>query len=66
MEQEYNNQKSKYLKERTTGASVESSDELTTEENMFNQQEEHDSKISSDMKCTEEQNVTQPRIPHPY
>ncbi|XP_016147888.1 alkylated DNA repair protein alkB homolog 8 isoform X4 [Sinocyclocheilus grahami] len=42
MEQEYNNQKSKYLKEGTTGASVE--------------------KMSSDMKCTEEQNVTQPRI----
>lgn len=62
MEQEYNNQKSKYLKERTTGANVESSDELTTEENLFNQKEKHDSKISSDMKCTEEQNVTQPRI----
>ncbi|XP_016381944.1 alkylated DNA repair protein alkB homolog 8-like isoform X3 [Sinocyclocheilus rhinocerous] len=42
MEQEYNNQKSKYLKEGTAGASVEM--------------------MSSDMKCTEEQNVTQPRI----
>lgn len=62
MEQEYNKQKSKYLKERTTGASVERSGELKTEENMFNQQEEHDRKIRSDMKCTEEQNVTQPRI----
>lgn len=41
---------------------MESSDELTTEENTFNQKEKHYSKISSDMKCTEEQNVTQPRI----
>uniref|UniRef100_A0A672KQQ6 Uncharacterized protein n=1 Tax=Sinocyclocheilus grahami TaxID=75366 RepID=A0A672KQQ6_SINGR len=62
MEQEYNNQKSKYLKERTTGTSMERSDELKTEENKSNQQEGHDRKISTDVKCIEEQNVTQPRI----
>ncbi|XP_056122184.1 alkylated DNA repair protein alkB homolog 8 [Rhinichthys klamathensis goyatoka] len=63
MEQEYNNQKSKYLKERTTGTSMENGKELKTEENKSNQPEKHD-RMSSDMKCTEDGfgNVTQPRI----
>ncbi|XP_077070995.1 tRNA (carboxymethyluridine(34)-5-O)-methyltransferase ALKBH8 isoform X2 [Siphateles boraxobius] len=64
MEQEYNNQKSKYLKERTIGTSMENGEEIKTEENKSNQPEEHDRKLSSDMKCTEAGfgNVTQPRI----
>ncbi|KAK7158131.1 hypothetical protein R3I93_009358 [Phoxinus phoxinus] len=64
MEQEYNNQKSKYLKERTTGTSMENGKELKTEENKSNQPEKHDRKMSSDIKCTEDGfgNVTQPRI----
>lgn len=64
MEQEYNNQKSKYLKERTTETSVENGKELKTEECKSNQQEEHDGKMRSDMKLTEGGfgNATQARI----
>ncbi|RXN32301.1 alkylated DNA repair alkB -like protein [Labeo rohita] len=64
MEQEYNNKKSKYLKERTTETSMESSEELKTEENKSKPQEEQDRKLSSDVKCTEDDfgSMTQPRI----
>ncbi|XP_050986435.1 alkylated DNA repair protein alkB homolog 8 isoform X2 [Labeo rohita] len=64
MEQEYNNKKSKYLKERTTETSMESSEELKTEENKSKPQEEQDRKLSSDVKCTEDGfgSMTQPRI----
>ncbi|XP_067252441.1 alkylated DNA repair protein alkB homolog 8 isoform X2 [Chanodichthys erythropterus] len=64
MEQEYNNQKSKYLKERTTETSMENGKELKTEEYKSNQQEEHDGKMRSDMKFTEGGfgNATQARI----
>ncbi|TRY92045.1 hypothetical protein DNTS_006469 [Danionella cerebrum] len=40
MEQEYKNQKSKYLKERTAGSSLEKVEELISEENKSRQQKE--------------------------
>lgn len=64
MEQEYNNQKSKYLKEKTSGTSREDGEELKTEENKANQQEKHDRQMTSDIQCTDDgfSNGTQPKI----
>ncbi|XP_009290865.1 tRNA (carboxymethyluridine(34)-5-O)-methyltransferase ALKBH8 isoform X1 [Danio rerio] len=64
MEQEYNNQKSKYLKEEASGSSREGGEELKTEENKAIQKEEHDRNMISDIRCTDDglSNVTQPKI----
>ncbi|XP_052003424.1 alkylated DNA repair protein alkB homolog 8-like isoform X1 [Xyrauchen texanus] len=71
MEQEYKNQKSKYLKENkhqeenmVPRTSLDNGQELKTQENNSYRQEEHDGNMSSDMPRIEESsgNATQPRI----